>query len=291
MQRLHLLKSSRRRAGGVRDAILQLLLTRRAKRRLKRPGAGRLHGLPSQLIVSLTSYPARFNTLHLTLACLLDQTVKADRTILWIAKQDRQALPPAVLAFEDRGLEIRVCDDLRSYKKLIPALQAFPEASIATADDDIFYPRNWLEILVEAVEEGVIPCHRAHRIRRNADGTFRPYVDWENDVQDAKARQASSEILATSGAGALYSRRSFDPRVTDRSLFERLCPDGDDLWFYWCARMRGALHKKVGGKMRLMMWTGSQETSLWKHNEAGGNDRMIAALQAELGGPEAHHLP
>jgi hypothetical protein len=47
--------------------------------------------------------------------------------------------------------------------------------------------------------------------------------------------------------------------------------------------MAGTLHKKVGGKMRLVSWPGSQASSLWSENEAGRNDRMIAALEAELG--------
>ena len=80
----------------------------------------------------------------------------------------------------------------------------------------------------------------------------------------------------------MYPPHSLDRRSTDREQFQRLCPDGDDLWFYWCARVAGTLYKKVGGKMRLVMWPGSQKSSLWESNEAGGNDRMIAALEAEF---------
>ena len=43
--------------------------------------------------MSLTSYPPRFGTLHLTLACLLDQSVKPDHLILWIAREDIKELP------------------------------------------------------------------------------------------------------------------------------------------------------------------------------------------------------
>jgi hypothetical protein len=35
--------------------------------------------------------------------------------------------------------------------------------------------------------------------------------------------------------------------------------------------------------MVLPLLSGSQETNLWAANLAGGNDRMIAALEAELG--------
>jgi hypothetical protein len=43
------------------------------------------HNLPGELIVSLTSYPDRFPTLHKTVRSLLSQDMLADRTILWVA--------------------------------------------------------------------------------------------------------------------------------------------------------------------------------------------------------------
>jgi len=268
---------------GLRILAISHSFAWQARRRLSASGSGRPHGLAGELIVSLTSYPARFDTLHLTLACLLDQTVKADRTSLWIARRDIAALPSSVREMERRGLEIRACDDLRSFKKLVPALQAFPEAFIATDDDDLYYSRNWLETLVNGTEDGVIACHRAHRIKRTTAGNMAPYLEWDFDVQDAAARRPSTDILATSGAGALYPPRSLGSQAIDNAKFQQLCPDGDDLWFYWCARMAGTLYKKVGGKMHLAMWPGSQRPSVWESNEGGGNDRMIAALEAEFG--------
>ncbi len=92
---------------------------------LAAPSRGRPHGLPGELIVSLTSYPPRFRTLDLTLRCLLTQTVRPDRVILWIAEADMAKLPPAVVALVEYGLDIRACKDTRSYKKIIPALAAF----------------------------------------------------------------------------------------------------------------------------------------------------------------------
>jgi hypothetical protein len=267
----------------------RLLLRRwhswRALSKLNAPRKGRTHGLPGELIVSLTSYPARFDGLHLTLACLLHQAVRPDRLILWIAHDDMEQLPPTVRALEERGVEIRACDDLRSFKKLVPALQAFPDAFIVTADDDLCYPPDWLEELVNAAEQRVVTGHRAHRIKPWEDGSLRPYVEWEFNVQDAKARQPSADILLTGAGGILYPPHSLDPRATDRSLFERLCPDCDDLWFYWCARLAGTMHKKVRGTFRLLHWPGSQRSSLWKSNQHGGNDAAIAALEQEFGYP------
>jgi hypothetical protein len=255
----------------------------RARRRLGlKRSQRRVHGLDLPLIVSLTSYPRRFPTLHLTLACLLDQSIRADRTILWIAHHDMDALPGEVRALQANGLEIRTCDDLGPFKKLIPALEAFPDAYVATADDDLYYPRDWLEVLVREAQRGTIVCHRAHRPVRAADGGLASYACWERNVQDRRARQASTDIMPTSGAGVLYPPGSLHEVATDRR-FLSLCASGDDLWYWWTSRMAGTKSRKVGPLMWVVAWPESQADSLWAGNEAGGNDRMIAALEAELG--------
>src|SRR5579864_6248399 len=100
--------------------------------------SGTPHGLPGTLVVSLTSYPPRFPTVALTLRCLLTQSIKPDHVILWIAHADEARLPPEVLALRALGLEIRSTEDLRSFKKIVPALRDFPDAFIVTADDDVY---------------------------------------------------------------------------------------------------------------------------------------------------------
>jgi hypothetical protein len=268
----------------VRELAMLLKLEHKARSRLRTSGTGRAHSLDTELIVSLTSYPVRFKTLHLTLAALLDQSVKPDRVILWIAYDHLEAIPRDVWKLVRRGLEIRVCQDLRSYKKLVPALEAFPEAFIVTADDDFDFSRGWLETLVECAAPGevAILCHRGHRATRTDDGQLAPYLEWQFDVQDEGAYRPSQDVMPTTGAGALFPPKCLSAPATDSELFRRLCPDGDDLWFWWCARMAGTPVRKVGGTLDLVPWPGSQATSLWQLNRAGGNDRMIAALCAEF---------
>jgi hypothetical protein len=259
--------------------------TRVANRRLASPGPSRLHELPQELIVSLTSYPARFPTLHLTLGCLLDQSVRPDRVILWLAHDDMGLVPPEVRKLEDRGLEIRSCDDLRSFKKLVPALECFPAASIVTADDDLYFRRDWLAFLVThaRAHSDVIGYHRGHRLVRSEGGRLPRYSERQSDVQDQAARRPSPDVLPTTGAGVIFPPRSLAACAVDRELFQRLCAHGDDLWFHWCARMQGTLSAKVGPRMGLHTWQGSQAATLWSENSQGRNDRMIAALRSEFG--------
>jgi hypothetical protein len=246
----------------------------------------RPHGLPGELLVSLTSYPRRFATLHLCIRSLMDQTTRPDRLVLWIARTDAAALPRKVRALESRGLEVRLVQDTRSYKKLVDALTEFPAAFVATADDDTYYPRDWLETMVAGVEPGsnVVLCHRAHRIPV-ADGALPPYLSWQWDVQDDASRRPSVDLLATGVGGILYPPGVLHADATDGAAFMKLCPTGDDLWFYWMARRTGATYRKVGGTFVQRALPGSQEESLFGQNAVAAYDEQIARLGARYGLP------
>lgn len=250
-------------------------------------GRRRPHGLRAPLIVSLTSYPARFATLHLTLASLLRQNLAADATILWIAEADMAKVPPRVRAMEAEGLTIRRCEDLRSYKKLIFALEENPAAFIVTADDDIYYPPDWLGQLVRAFDpaQPTINCMRAHRLRTGRDGRIAPYQSWGWEVRDPDAQRPSVDLLPTGNGGILYPPGSLDPRVADRDLFRALAPTADDLWFYWMGRLAGSRYKLASRAFRLIAWPYPEEDTLAGQNIAGGNDRQIRALEERFGNP------
>lgn len=106
------------------------------------------------LIVSLTSYPERINTVSQAINTLLQQTLKPDKLILWLANEQfpnkELDLPADLLKLKELGLEINWCEDLKSYKKLIPSLHLFPDDIIVTADDDLYYQPDWLESLYKS---------------------------------------------------------------------------------------------------------------------------------------------
>jgi hypothetical protein len=234
------------------------------------------HGLPGLLIVTLTSYPPRYPTLYKTLRSLLMQSVRADRTILWISGEASD-LPPDVLELCAFGLELRSCDELRSYKKIIPALELFPEAYLVTADDDLYYGRRWLETIVNGATLGehVIVCRRAHRPRAGPRG-FAPYFVWHKDV--VTKGDIEECLFPTSGAGTLFPPDSLAPEVTDRA-FLTLCPHADDVWLFVMALRAGTRFRQVGGGFAQVSWKNSQSVSLMQHNLVdGGNDKQLEAV-------------
>jgi hypothetical protein len=240
-----------------------------------------------ELIVSLTSHPPRYATLDGTILSLLVQSRKPDRIVLFVAEGHRRLLPDAVLRLADAGLEIVETADIGPFTKLIPALEAFPGSTIVTADDDIFYPRDWLEELEAGRVEhpGAIVCHRAHRVVAAADGGLEPYAAWGHDVQDEAARRPSVDLLPTGTGGILYPPGVLHRRVGERETFSRLCPTGDDLWFFWMARLNGSRAVKVGPRFTCRYAPDSQKAALWRENRDSRNDRMIADLVDAFGLP------
>jgi hypothetical protein len=247
-------------------------------------GAQRPHRLPGRLVVSLTSHPRRFRTLALTLRALLQQTLKADHTILWVTRGDRRLLPKDVLDLQKTGLEIRTAEDMRSYMKVIPALEAFPDAFICTADDDTYYWPTWLQELVDGYERAnpTVTCHRAHGITFDAQGRLSPYARWRRHV---RPRGEAINLFPTGCMGVLYPPGTLSHNADDRAAALDRCPLADDVWLYWIGQRNGARYKTVGRRRRQVTWYGSQRFSLWSFNANGGNDLQIRRIAEKYGYP------
>lgn len=244
------------------------------------------HSLPGKLVVSLTSYKARFPTLHLTLKCLINQTIAPDRLILWIAHEEMALLPEKVRELDGNGLEIRACEDIRSYKKIIPTLRELPDWFIVTADDDIYYKPDWLSSLIAAWDGSMntVVAHRAHKIRFDQNGRPTDYSKWDWECRESK--DSDGLIFPTGCGGVLYPPRSFASEAVKEEKFTTLCPDADDIWLYWMSALAGKRAKISGYTMELIAWPSSQEKTLWHENILdNGNNKNITSMLLHFGPP------
>lgn len=239
--------------------------------------------ISAPVAITLTSYPPRFQYLHLTLRSLLRQSMPADRVILWITDTDGPALPKKVRNLTNHGLDIRFVDELRSYKKLVPAIEAFPDHFLAIADDDMFYPKDWLATLLRGYRPHAfeIPCLRGHRISTSAEGSALPYRNWHWDVQE---QVADPRLVPTGVGGVLYPPKCLHPDAVRQDLFREICPTTDDLWFYWMARRNGYSFRKVGRRFALKNWPGTLDNGLFLDN-LSRNDRAFNLLEEHFGRP------
>lgn len=247
-----------------------------------RPGDG--HLLPGQLIVSLTSYPRRFGTLHLTLRSLMNQSVAADEIILWIDASDQYSLPNKVLALAGEKLKIEFVEgNLRSYNKIVPALQRHASAYIVTADDDIYYEDGWLDALISLHDNAApaVICHRAHQPYFDESGRLLPYHQWGWEVS---GRRESNNLFPTGVGGVFYPPGILPKMAQDVDTFTRLAPAADDAWLYFMGRQAGVRYKLSGRKFRALEWPATQLATLNEDNVIrGGNDRQIQMLEQEIG--------
>ena len=152
--------------------------------------------------VSLTTFPLRIGKVHLTIQSILRQSRPADRILLWLSKEEfpeEAQLPANLLRLKEKGLDIRFCDNIRSFKKVFYTAQEFENDVIVTADDDALYPENWLEGLWDTHEKypGCVCCCRAHEITFEG-GRVAPYQEWYGLSPDKKG---PSEALFPVGVG------------------------------------------------------------------------------------------
>lgn len=187
------------------------------------------------LVVSLTSYGRRVNKVYYTIISLLRQTIKPHKIILWLDYDhwNDKNLPKSLLKLARYGLEIKFCKDIKSYKKLVPTLQEYPDAMVVTCDDDIYYRNNMLERLVKAYKQDPtkIYAHRAHKVVLTKEGNLEKYNNWEEEISDRQG----FDVFPTSGGGTLYTRKLLYKDVCNEKLFMKLSPKADDVWNYFMA--------------------------------------------------------
>ncbi|MCQ2753676.1 MAG: glycosyltransferase, partial [bacterium] len=194
-----------------------------------------------KLIVSLTSYPARIGTVHLTINTLLRQTLKPNKLILWLADSQfpnkEDDLPQELLQLKTLGLEIKWCEDLKSYKKLIPAIQEFPDDIIVTVDDDLYYKEDFLEILYNSYKKNPDNIH-ARRANNIKIKKRRRVLRVEPHYSNINYMSSFNNFLM-GGGGVLYPPHSLHKDIYNIEQIKTLIPTHDDIYFWGMAVLNG----------------------------------------------------
>ncbi len=277
--------SLRHRAARVWDIVLSLLNLFVVFMRLVFPAPQKKVELVHDVVVSLTSFPPRFSTLKWTIISLLQQKLLPQKIILWIAHEDAHLIPSNIKLLVGDIFEIRLTEDLRSYKKIIPTLREFPRAVIVTADDDVFYFGGWLQGLIAGHIQypDASICYRAHKIKLTPAGVIEPYQGWQLGTSETTPSQY---LFPVGIGGVLYPPGFFSEEVLNISSFMGLAPKADDVWLFWMGRLNGRISVRVRNRQRFVPWIGSQTNSLFKSNiHEGGNDVQIRSLQSYYGVP------
>jgi hypothetical protein len=229
-------------------------------------------------VVSLTTYGRRIHAVSLAIESIARGYTKPSRLILWLDDLELLANPPkALLRLKHRGLEIRFCKNYGPHKKYYPFVESEEifAAPLVTADDDVIYPRSWLDGLLAAHKQfpNCVNCYRA-RVMTLKDGKIAPYREWPL----CESEHPSYRTVATGVSGVIYPSALLKALKDAGTAFESRCPKADDLWLHVQAIRLGLRIRQIQPEpIHFPMIPGTQATSLWAENcvQDDGNDRQL----------------
>lgn len=236
-----------------------------------------------QTIVSLTTFPARVDKVWLTIESIFYQSHKPDKILLWLYHgefEGKNSLPKKLQDLENRGLEIRFCNEnLMPHKKYFYTMQEFPNANIITIDDDILYPPNLvLGLNTKHIQyPEAILCTIARRIL--VDGCdIVPYNQWTVVKRNTQPR---FDLLPIGAGSVYYPSRSLDPRVHEKNEIEGTALKADDLWLKTMALLQGTRVVSLAGKFNypfIPVFHKNRIRLMEENIKGGGNDMVFAKL-------------
>lgn len=272
---------------------------RRGARHTKRAvtRAGTRQRRAADLIVSMTSFPARMPFITECIESILRQTLAPSRIILWLSRDQFQGmegeLPDSLLSLVSDRFEIAWVDgDLGPHKKHFYAAQKYPDSAVVTVDDDAIYEEHLLEYLYDAHLEQpkAVICQRANLILFRPDGQIRAYDSWVYDCQYLRGT-LTYQLLPTGVGGVLYPPHSLPPAAFDEDAIKATCLFADDLWLKVMTASNGYPVWMPRESSRFTPVQDAQEVGLWRSNTLGGlNDaawaRIIARIEEDFGAAE-----
>lgn len=185
----------------------------------------------NEIIVSLTSYPKRFPTLYIVLRAIFNQSMKADRVILYLDEDVKDSdIPKELMDMKAYGLEIEKRSvNMKPHKKYYYAIKENPDAIVITIDDDMIYEKTLIENLMKSYQKNPKCVHakRVHRILKK-DGCLLPYNDWEFEY--TASDKPRMDLIATGIGGVLYPPHLFKEELFNLDNIEKLCLKADDIW-------------------------------------------------------------
>lgn len=214
-----------------------------------------------KIIVSLTSFPGRISTVWMVIECMLRQTIRPDKIILYLSRKQFETddcVPKSLMELQNDVFKIVfVKEDYRSHKKYLYVFQEHPNDIVITVDDDIFYPTTMIETLCANYRKypNAVICRYAKKIKRNERGTLSPYREWREIF-----KLYETDCFFGSGGGTLFVPNKLFKDVTNAKLATALCPLADDIWLNAMARLNGLSLVPITRNLILPIFSETKET-------------------------------
>ena len=188
-----------------------------------------------EIIVSLTSYPARLASLNIVIRSLLRQKYKPAKICLYLGTDTKsEDIPKKLIKFQKKyknSFEIKTgYEDLKPHKKYFFAMQEYPESIIITVDDDLIYDCNLIKDLYTSYQKypDCISARRVNQITKSSSDKVNPYSKWNWEYKENK--EPSFDLLATGCGGVLYPAKILPSDTFNADNIRNHCLNTDDIW-------------------------------------------------------------
>lgn len=233
-----------------------------------------------KVIVSLTSYSKRLPRAYLTIESILEQSVKADRVILYLDEGEK--VPQRLLAMRDRGLEILVRpENISVHKKYYYAIKEHPDDIVITVDDDIYYEKDLISGLLESYKRYpyAVSARMVHRMMKDENGNLLNYNMWDGDCKSVA--KPSMGLFALGVGGVLYPPRCMPQELFNKEVFKNICMRNDDIWLKFMQIQNNTPVVYVRGKHSQIMPVVTDNSSALSNTNVGGsqNDMFIKSVE------------
>ena len=183
------------------------------------------------VIVSMTSYGKRVEKFAAyALFSILQQTFVPKRIVLNLdkTKWNDENIPNIIKKLKLIGVTIQYVCDEGPYTKFLPTLKMNSNDIIITVDDDIYYDNMLVEELYEAYmnsNKQSIICRNGARLLK-IETKYLPYME-----QPHISTTDDAPGIPFGVSGVLYPPHIFDDEIFNSSVYKKICPSTDDLWF------------------------------------------------------------
>lgn len=236
----------------------------------------------SDIIVSLTSFPDRIDTVWQVIECMKRQTLHPYKIILWLSNEQFHGIdsvPQKLRDMQNDTFEIHFVDkDIRSHKKYQYVCRAYPNNLVLLIDDDIYYPSSFLERFYNAfLEEKSVVVEYGCMITYKEDGTLEKYSKWPTIYKENK----NNDFFFGSGGGMLFCPALLSPVLTNIELALDLCPCADDVWLNAVVRLSDQnIHKLQSGLiLPVKQKTGSKTLAELNVGQDKNDEQIFAVNQ------------
>jgi hypothetical protein len=241
--------------------------------------------------VTLTAISSRFGSLPRTIESLLGQNYPNFKVRLYLSREpflidngigdEPPSALTAMVQSHPNKFQIYVVPNIGSYRKLIPFLieTRGQRHLVATADDDTFYPADWLQRLVRSYTKlRCVIAYRGHYMQHDGQ-SLTPYRSW---MRSRVRRNPDIFCLPTGKDGVLYDTIYFHPSVTDYRSALQIAPTADDLWFKWHTAAGDVPVYLINADYRAHTFphAGFRQGLYESFNKGGKNDEAIEKLVA-----------